>query len=407
MSAAARCSTGIPFRAGAPLAPAAFEPIRRRTQLEGCKWDAQVGDVSTLAEFPLLMPRRVWRELAEAAERLSAETFAAEAELLSRSELLGRLGMPRAVRRILASAAPSSPAAARTLRFDFHWTTEGWRLSEVNSDVPGGFAEASLFTQLMADRARALVPAGNPVAAWANAIARAARGAPVALLSAPGFLEDHQILVYLARQLAARSCLARLASPRQLEWNDGVASLADRRLGAVVRFYQGEWLARLPARHWALLFCGGRTPVANPGVAAISESKRFPVVWDALRTPMPTWRALLPETRAPLDAPWRHDGAWLVKSAYSNTGDTVSMRDRLGAREWRRVAWEVSLRPGDWVAQRRFASVPLPTPRGPMHACIGVYTIDGAAAGAYARLAPHPLIDFAAVDCALLVEEAN
>ena len=405
MSAALQSAPSVPFSAGAPLPPVVFAPIRRRTQLEACKWDVQVGDVATLAEFPLLMPGAVWRELADTAERLSAETFAAEAELQRRPELLGKLGLPRAVRRVLASSEALSPTAARTLRFDFHWTTEGWRLSEVNSDVPGGFAEASLFTRLSAE-ARGLAPAGDPIAAWADALARAACGRLVALLSAPGFLEDHQILIYLARQLAARACPARLASPRQLEWRDGTASLAGEPAGAVVRFYQGEWLARLPARHWAPLFRGGRTPIANPGVATLCESKRFPLVWDALRAPLPTWRAFLPETRAPRQAPWRRSDAWLVKSAYSNTGDTVSMRDQLPARVWRRVVWEVRSSPNNWVAQRRFESVPVSTPRGAMHACIGVYTIDGRAAGAYARLAPKPLIDFAAVDCALLVTDA-
>ena len=82
------------------------------------------------------------------------------------------------------------------------------------------------------------------------------------------------------------------------------------------------------------------------------------------------------------------------------------MRDLMSEADWRRLQWEVRLRPGAWVAQRRFDSLPLATPRGAMHACVGVYTIDGAAAGAYARLSPKPLIDFASIDCAVLVAEA-
>jgi hypothetical protein len=42
-----------------------------------------------------------------------------------------------------------------------------------------------------------------------------------------------------------------------------------------------------------------------------------------------------------------------------------------------------------------------------MHACVGVYTIDGRAAGAYARLAKRPLIDYASVDAAVLVNDNN
>jgi hypothetical protein len=137
----------------------------------------------------------------------------------------------------------------------------------------------------------------------------------------------------------------------------------------------------------------------------IAESKRFPLLWDRLSTPLPRWRRLLPDTRDPREAPWRTDGAWLVKSALSNTGDEVCMQELMPRKEWRRTLRDVWLRPSRWLAQRRFRSVAVETPRGPMHACVGVYAIDGRAAGAYARLSPRPLIDFAAVDAALLVQD--
>ena len=38
-----------------------------------------------------------------------------------------------------------------------------------------------------------------------------------------------------------------------------------------------------------------------------------------------------------------------------------------------------------------------------MYPCLGVYTIDGRAAGIYGRIAPKPFIDYAAVDVAVLV----
>lgn len=408
MSAAAVLDAGAPLAAGLALGTETFERIRRRTMLEGCKWDAQVGDVATLAAFPLLIERASWGALAMHAERLAAETVTAERELVQRPELLRRLGVPRRICGELRTADLARVAAApRSMRFDFHWTTHGWRLSEVNSDVPGGYAEASLFSELVAAEVPGHVATGRPIEAWAAAIAAArSTDGPIALLSAAGFLEDHQILAYLARRLAVHGCAARFASPAQLEWRQGEARLPESSrtpLGTVVRFYQGEWLTKHPRACWAPMFRGARTPVTNPGIALVSESKRFPLVWDSLRTPLPTWRALLPESRDPREAPWRHDDGWLVKSAFSNTGDTVSMRSLMTAREWRRIQWEVQLQPGRWVAQRRFESIPLATPRGRMHACVGVYTMNGVAAGAYARLSPKALIDFAAIDCALLV----
>ena len=385
--------------------------LRRRTTLQGCKWDAQVGDVNTLAPFPLVMKTGAWTRLAAQAEQLAREAAEAEAEIARRPALLARLGLPPALLRVLANPAPPTPAAGRIVRFDFHFTTEGWRISEANSDVPGGFSEASFFTAAMAEYFPRLRPAGDPGAVWSAALAEAAGPTGVvALLSAPGYMEDHQVVAYLAGRLREHGHRAFLANPRQIVWHGAQAQLDTAwyrgPVSAIVRFYQAEWLARLPAAgDWEKFFRGGKTPVANPALAVISESKRFPLVWDELATPLPAWRGLLPETRDPRAVPWWRDDGWLLKTALCNTGDTVSMRGLLRPGEWLRRRFAAQIRPGNWVAQRRFESIPVATPAGPRHVCVGVYTVNGRAAGAYARLAEKPLIDFAAVDVALLLED--
>lgn len=400
-----------PLRAGPAIEPRTFAAIRRRAVLEGCKWDPQVGDVSTLAPFPLLMRARDWHQLATWAEQLTSESLAAEAEVLENPQLLHQLGLPRSLCQVLKRAGPLTPAAARVLRFDFHFTTDGWRISEVNSDVPGGFTESSYFTAMIAKQFPALCTAGDPAGALLDAVVRTSgKCGLVALLAAPGYMEDQQIMAFLAARLRERGCRTCLANPTQITWRDGAArtktSWSSAPVDVLVRFYQAEWLALLPKRFaWEHFFRGGRTLVANPGIAVLTESKRFPLVWDRLTTPLRAWRALLPETREPRDAPWLHDEGWLVKSAFSNTGDDVSIRALLTPREWRGVRWAVRLRPGRWLAQRRFESLPVETPLGPMHACVGVYTIDGRASGAYGRLAHKPVIDYAAVDAALLLED--
>jgi hypothetical protein len=174
----------------------------------------------------------------------------------------------------------------------------------------------------------------------------------------------------------------------------------------IVKFYQAEWLARLPRKFgWEKFFRGGKTPVANPPLAVISESKRFPLVWDQISTRVPTWQTLLPETRDPRDAPWASDESWLLKTAMCNNGDTVCIKDSMSHKAWFRLRMSVQLSPGQWIAQRRFESVPASTPIGPRHVCIGVYTVNGQAAGAYARLSEKPVIDYSAVDVALLLKD--
>jgi len=400
------------FAAGPSLCADAFDGIRRTMVLDHCKWDPQVGDVAALAPFPLLMSRETWRRLATAAEALADETTGAEQHLLHAPLALHRrLGVPWRLRRLLRRAAKKGvpPTPVRSMRFDFHPTTDGdWRISEVNSDVPGGFTESSSFTRLVARHFPGFAPAGDPAGAYVAALARVAWG-PVALLAAPGFIEDQQVTAYLARRLRALNIRAVLASPRQVTWRGGVAHLGGTRVGAVVRFYQAEWLPRLPRRcGWRSFFAGGRTPVTNPAaLSLLSESKRFPLCWGDLPFDLPAWRRYLPETRDPRDAPWQDDDAWLLKSAYSNTGDTVTIRTLADRTRWRAVARDVRRHPRDWVAQRRFHTRRLDTPLGPLYPCVGVYVIDGRAAGVYARLARAPVIDYQAIDVALLVEEGN
>src|SRR5438128_131288 len=82
------------LRASGNLSRDAQREIRRRAIFDCCKWDPQVGDVSVLAPFALLIDESTWRELARLAEALARETLAAERELLGRPKLHRLLGLP-------------------------------------------------------------------------------------------------------------------------------------------------------------------------------------------------------------------------------------------------------------------------------------------------------------------------
>ena len=230
-----------------------------------------------------------------------------------------------------------------------------------------------------------------------------------------------------------RPCLAH---PRQLRWEAGVAQFesgnanSDRPLAAVVRFYQGEWLARLPRNvGWECLFVGGRTPVTNPGITLLTESKRFPLAWDAGRrrglfgaerpacgTPMPTWRQLLPETRDPRDAPW---SAATAGSSSRPSAIPATMSPRGTGRTSRTDTT------GSTAGLSRGLAGNPATPRG----VGGAATIRGRPARhapgenvpvhwrVYRQrkgrrrprpaVRPGPLIDYAAIDAAVLIEECD
>lgn len=392
-----------------PLDTAQFAELRRRAIFDCYKWDPQVGDASAIARAPLVVERQAWQEVVGIAEALAAETLAAERELARRPELHRALGLPRAVRRALKGAVSAAPAdAARLVRFDFHFTTDGWRISEANSDVPGGLNESSGLPPAIANHYPWAAPVGNPGAAYASALgARAGERGVVALVHATAFSDDQQMMLFVAKRLEALGMTTHLASPGHLRWQDGRAELrADwwhGPLDLVVRFFPAEWLGELPAATgWPLLFAGARTPLSNPATAVLTQTKRFPLVWDALRTPIPTWRARLPETRDPRRAPWRTSDDWVLKPALGRVGEGIGMRECVGAAEIHRIRRHVRWWPGAWVAQRRFELVPLEMGGLPVYPCLGVYTLDGRVVGAYGRLASTPLIDARAADAAVL-----
>jgi glutathionylspermidine synthase len=352
----------------------------------------------------LILSAAAWADLAACSEALAAETLAAEHELIDRPDLLKALTLPRKCRKALSVQAAPATGIARVMRFDFHPTQDGWALSEVNCDVPGGFIEATGFAGLMA-RKCGLDMTGDPTAALVDAVARP--DGPVGLVHATAYLDDRQVMLFLQMAFEARGLEALLISPDDVRWADGRARVQERELAALFRFFPGEWLPNLDrATGWTHYFRGARTPICNPAGALAAQSKRLPLVWDKLTTAMPTWRKLLPETRHPRDVD-AADPAWVLKAALGRVGDEVGIRGVTSDREQRKIDRWARRRPRYWIAQRRFDAVAIDAPGGAIYPCVGVYTVDGKAAGIYGRAAAKPLVDGRARDVAVLLEGAG
>jgi hypothetical protein len=399
-----------PWIPATPLDEADYLQLRRRAIFECHKWDPQVGDVGVIARLPLVLRHEAWREVVRLAESLAAETLDAEAELLTRPDLHRRLGLSRGVRKALGlAAAHPSAGAARIMRFDFHYTTAGWRISETNSDVPGGLNEASGFAELIAPHYQWATMTGDPAGAYCRALLAAARSqAPtIALVHATAYSDDQQMMAYLAARLTKMGAITHLASPAHIVWRNGRAHLDAQwwrgPLDVLVRFFPSEWLKLLPDRNqWQHFFAGSATVLSNPSTAILSQSKRFPLTWDDLDTPLPTWRALLPETRDPRHIDRSGDSAWVLKPALGRVGEGVGIREAIDDKQWARIRRSARWFPSQWVAQRRFETVALETGLSPSFPCLGVYSVDRRVVGAYGRLASQPLIDSQATDAAVL-----
>jgi glutathionylspermidine synthase len=402
------------LRAGSNLPTKDWFELQKRAIFDFCKWDIQCEDHSVLAPFPLLLERTTSEFLNTAAEALSKEALAAEAEILGRPKLLERLGLPRAIRKVLQQYAShlSNSSHVRVMRFDFHPTPDGWRISEVNADVPGGFVEASGWNSLFAEKWPGAEAPPAPSGAYARAIlAEVGPDALVGFAHATAYSDDRQVMRHLTRCFSRHGLRTCLLSPAHLRWNAGRAEIcsafASGKPDALVRFFPAEWLPNLPADHfWKPYFLTTQTPLSNPASAIVLQSKRFPLVWHELRTDLSTWRRLLPETREPVELNGALDDSWLLKPALGRVGEGVGIRGITPNAVFQTIAKEARHRPKKWIAQKRFTILPIIAETGAKYPCIGVFTICGKAAGYYGRIADTPIINQNAQDVAVLVSSA-
>ncbi len=250
----------VPYQLGNPLPDATWQTVKFRTVFECCKWDVQSEDHCVLAEFPLLIAESRWQELRALAEALSCELAAAERELLRRRNLYVKLGLPKALREEFARLAEPTPGVARVMRFDFHFTDEGWRISEVNADVPGGFIEASGFMQLMAAHYPGATAPPDPAGTYARRLAtELGPDAVVGLVHATAYSDDRQVMQFLGKRMTEYGLRTILSSPEHIRWDEDRAnissSFAESRLDAIVRFFPAEWLPRLRTKsQWTPFF---------------------------------------------------------------------------------------------------------------------------------------------------------
>ena len=126
-----------------------YEEYRIELMFNAYKWDPQFFDSNTIAKHVLVITNEEHKELEKLTENLDKETRQAE-EMLNRNLKLAKpLALPKKIYSELSRMKNYNPDKhIRLMRYDFHPTIEGkWALSEVNSDVPGGFAESSIMPQ--------------------------------------------------------------------------------------------------------------------------------------------------------------------------------------------------------------------------------------------------------------------
>jgi glutathionylspermidine synthase len=197
------------------------------------------------------------------------------------------------------------------------------------------------------------------------------------------------------------------AAPDHIKWVEhhakSVIKGQECDIDGIVRFFPLEWLINLPASSRWQGYYDGQTLSCNSPVAMFAQSKRLPLVWDSLGVIIPAWKQLLPETCDPRSVP-PHEKGWIYKPALGRVGEGILIEEAISAKEQAQIKKAVQKEPQNWVAQRRFNSVPVPVGNGEeYHVCIGVFTVDGNYAGFYGRISPYPRIDANAIDIPILI----
>ena len=396
----------------ASISPNLYPEYRTDVIFKAYKWDPQVSDQNTIAKYVIIMARETADQLSLWAEQISRETMQMEEALIHNLPLAKKLGLPPEINKALPRLAQYRPEQnIRLMRFDFHPVETGWAVSEVNSDVPGGLAEASIWPQIAG-----LYVDGCPGENAAQRLFEAffskiEKNGTVAFVHATSYSDDRQVMQFLGDYFNARGLRTIYAAPDHIKWiNKQAFSIIkgqECKIDGIVRFFPLEWLVNLPKHSDWQGYYDSLTPSCNSPAAIFAQSKRLPLIWDSLGIDIPAWKRLLPQTCDPKSIPNQNDD-WIYKPALGRVGEGISIKEAVSDKEMKQINKAARKYPKDWIAQRRFKSRPVPAENGgEFHVCIGVFTVDGKNAGFYGRISPYPRIDGNAIDIPILIEKEN
>lgn len=392
------------------IPPDEYSDYRYNVIFKAYKWDPQVEDHSTISKHAILMNRETAMQLKSLSEQLSTETMLMEEELINKVHLAKELGFPGKIYKSLSRLSYSREKNVRLMRFDFHPTEDGWAVSEINSDVPGGFPESCILPEIASEYFRQYEPFGNVADSILEAFKTKIKpGGTVALIHATSYSDDRQVMQFLSDYFNSNGINTIFASPDHIKWENkkaySIISGREGEIDGIIRFFPLEWLSNLPGKSVRNGYYDCEAVSCNHPIAIFAQSKRLPLIWDGLKTEIPAWKKLLPETINPkLIKSSNH--SWIYKPALGRVGEGISIREVLPEKELLKIEKAAHRQPQNWIAQRMFKSRPLITGDGEAyHLCIGVFTVDGKCAGFYGRVSPYPRIDDKAKDIPILVSK--
>lgn len=388
-----------------------FEDYRLNAIFDCYKWDPQFEDNNTLAKYVLVLTKEEHEEIKRLTELIDKETIKAEEFINNNLNIAKPLALPKKIYNELRKMKNyDKNKHIRLMRYDFHPTTENkWAVSEVNSDVPGGFAEATLLPKLansLFNNEYSFISFGDILTSSIEK--KVIPNGRIMLVHCTSYSDDRQVMQYLGDKLTTKGFDVIYGAADHLRFKDNIAySILDGKEGKVdgiFRFTPLEWLKDIKPKNWGGYF-DTITPSCNHPIAIFAQTKRFPLIWNALEKNgifLDTWKSLLPETIEVKDSKGK-DG-FIFKPACGRVGEKISIKEACDNEEYVDILKDVKKHPKAYLAQKKFISKPLVIDDKEFHVCLGSYTVDGNHAGYYARISKTPRIDSNACDIPVIIE---
>ena len=376
------------------------------------KWDPQFLDNNTIAKYALVITEEEHKQLKKLTEQLDKETREAEEFLNKNLEFTKILNLPFKIHNEIKTMKNYNPNIhIRLMRFDFHPTYEGFKVSEVNSDVPGGFAEASLMPEiaqkLLGKNKYDFKNFGEILTS--SILKKVKSNGKIMLVHCTCFSDDRQVMQFLGDKLQnlGFNIIYGASDHIRFKNNEAYSILSgnEGKLDGIIRFTPIEWLMQVKPKFWQGYF-NTITPSCNHPIAIFAQTKRFPLIWKKLEEQglvFNTWKKLLPKT---MQVNGKEDKEkYIYKPVYGRVGEKISIKEACEEGEYDKILKDVKKHPNKYIAQEKFESRPLVgDDNEEFHLCLGSYVIDGKHAGYYGRISKTRRIDSNAADIPVLIE---
>ena len=393
-----------------------YNDYRLEVMFDCYKWDPQFLDNNTIAKYALVISEEEHKELERLTEKIDKETIEAEEFINQNLKIAKPLALPKKITKELKRMKNyEAKKHIRLMRYDFHPTQDGtWAVSEVNSDVPGGFAEASLMPiaamKNIEEKKYYQINFGDILS---KSIAEKVKpGGNIMMVHCTCYSDDRQVMQFLGDKLKSMGFNIIYGAADHLKFKNNIAySILDGNeceVDGIIRFTPLEWLKEIKPKNWDGYF-DTITPSCNHPIAIFAQTKRFPLIWNDLEKNginLSTWRELLPETIEVKDA--QNKDGFIFKPACGRVGEKISIKEACIDNEFEEILKDVKKHPKEYLAQKKFISKPLISDDGKeYHVCLGSYTVNGKQSGYYARISHLPRIDSNAADIPVLIERSK